>query len=395
MSATVQVVREGETGSGRGPLVTYRLQCYRHEAFVHEAVSSLLAQTYRPLEILITDDASPDRTFEIAASLARAYRGPHRVILYRSERNRDILEHCNEALHLMRGEFFLWLSGDDAAQPEQAEQLVAAWLAGGVSGVWSNYRRIDEQGRDLGLGLPATHPYTLDLCDYADGRFLDFPYSGVCGYTREVLDRFGPVPAQLGARGLEHHFGFRAAILGPKRYLPQPLIRRRQHANKATAGENIRDRQDDPMVVHERQIRVRLQVLTGCRDAIADLEGTARDPSHAGLAQALTLQIANEARRLLEFEAFRARRLRAVEPDNPAAEHSGWRYPPNGLTLVRELPQYRCNVVAAECKYFSAPWRLGSFEPCRLRNHACPGVLSAWTEEELLAELKALAEQDV
>jgi glycosyltransferase involved in cell wall biosynthesis len=383
----LRVVCEGETGDGEGPLVTYRVQCYRHEAFVHEAVNSVLAQTYRPLEILITDDASPDRTFEIAESLAHAYRGPHRVVLFRSEQNRDILEHCNEALHLVRGEFFLWLAGDDVAEPNQAEQLVAAWREGGVSGVWSNHRIIDEQGRDLGPGLLETHPYTLNLCDYADGRFLDFPYAGSCGYTREVIDRFGPVPAHLGARGLEHHFGFRAAILGPKRYLPQALVRRRRHPNQATAGHNARDRRDDPMIVHERQIRVRLQVLTGCRDTIAELNGSARDPSHAAIAEALSLEIANEARRLLEFEAFRARRGRTVEPDNPAAEHPGWQYPPNALTLVRELPEYQCNVVAAECKFFACPWQLGDVEPFQIRNHLLPGVFSAWTEAELLAAL--------
>jgi GT2 family glycosyltransferase len=387
----VQVIREGEPGAQGRPLVTYRLQCYRHEAFVHEAVSSVLAQTYRPLEILITDDASPDRTFEIAESLVHAYRGPHRVVLYRSEQNRGILEHCNEALPFLRGEFFLWLGGDDIAEPDQAEQLVAAWLEGGVSAVWSNYRIIDEHGRDQGPALPEAHPYTLNLCDYADGRFLDFPYSGMCGYTREVIDRFGPVPAHLGARGLEHHFGFRAALLGPKRYLPRTLMRRRRHANQATAGQNIKDRLEDPMQVHERQIRVRLQVLTGCRDTIAEPNGQVRDPAHAAIAQALSAQIATEARRLLEFETFRARRDSSTEPRSSAGEHPGWRYPPNAITLVRKLPEYQCNLVAAECKYFALPWQLGNVEPCQVRNHAFPGILSAWTEAELMAALACRA----
>lgn len=389
-----QMFRKGEIGTERGPLVTYRVQCYRHEAFVREAVNSVLAQTYRPLEILITDDGSPDRTFEIAESVAAAYRGPHRVVLYRSERNRDILEHCNEALHLIRGGFFIWLPGDDVAEPEQAERLVAAWLKGRVSGVWSNSRIIDEHGSDLGLLLPETHPYTLNLCDYADGRFLDFPYSGACGYPREVIDRFGPVPAHLGARGLEHHFGFRAALLGRKSYLPKPLVRRRRHPNQATAGANVRDREDDPMVVHERQIRVRLQILTGCRDTIAELDGSVRNRSHASIAQAFSLQIANEVRRLLEFEAYRARRGRAGDSDREAGEHSGWRYPPNRISLVRQLPEHRCNLIAGECKYFAAPWRLGNIEPSGLRNHRYPGVLSAWSEAELLAQLNARAEAE-
>jgi glycosyltransferase involved in cell wall biosynthesis len=375
-----EIVHEGEPGAR--PLVSYRVQCYRHEAFVREAVTSVLAQTYRPLEIVITDDASPDRTFEIVQTVARAYRGPHRVVLYRSEQNRDIFEHFNEAAHLMRGAFLMWLAGDDVAAPEQTECLVNAWLEGDVSGVWSNCRVIDEQGRDIEPGLPETHPYTLDLCDYADGRFLDFSYSGTCGYTREILDRFGPVPAHLGARGLEHHLGFRASILGHKRYLPQELTRKRRHPNQSTAGMSRRDRENDPVAVHERQIRVRLQVLIGCRDTIADLHGKPHAACHAGVARDLSLQIANESRRLLEFEAFRAKRR--GEPDDP-----DWRYPPNSITFVRTLREYQSNLVAGECKYFSVPWRLGVVEPCDLRNHALDGVQSAWTEAELLAKLKA------
>src|SRR6516225_1682010 len=96
-----------------GPLVTYRLQCYQHEAFVREAVVSVLAQTYRPLEIINSDDASSDRTFDIILETAREYRGPHRVVVYRSARNRNISGHASETFPLVNGEFFLWLSGDD------------------------------------------------------------------------------------------------------------------------------------------------------------------------------------------------------------------------------------------------------------------------------------------
>ena len=377
-----EVVWEGKT-DGDGPLVTYRVQCYQHAAFVREAVGSVLAQTYRPLEVLITDDASPDQTFPIVTELARAYRGPHRVVLHRSERNRDILAHANEALPLMRGAFFIWLSGDDIAEREQTERLVASWRETGASAVWSNSRIIDEHGGDLGPLLSADHPYTLDLPDYADGRFLDFPYHGACGYPREVIDRFGPVPAHLGARGLEHHFGFRAALLGRKCYLPELLMRRRWHPGRKTAGENAGDRGIDPMLVHERQIRVRLQVLTGCLDTIRKADGILHS-SPAGLPGALSQQIVNETRRLLEFEAFRAN---AAGSKGSAREHSGWRYKPNAVTRVRDLPERAATIVAAECRYFAIPWSLGPTEPCGLRNHVYPEVVSAWTEEELMAKL--------
>ena len=44
-------------------LATFALFAYRHEAFVAEAIRSVAKQTYRPLELVITDDASPDDYF--------------------------------------------------------------------------------------------------------------------------------------------------------------------------------------------------------------------------------------------------------------------------------------------------------------------------------------------
>ena len=123
------------------------------------------------------------RNFDIIMALAREYRGPHRMIVHRSQRNRHNFGRANEGLPLISGEFLLWLSGDGVAEAEQVGRLVEAWHSGQTSSVWSNSRIIDECGRDLGLSLPPDHPYSLDLCDYADGRFLDFHYAGVCGYS--------------------------------------------------------------------------------------------------------------------------------------------------------------------------------------------------------------------
>ncbi|OOY43917.1 glycosyltransferase family 2 protein, partial [Solemya velum gill symbiont] len=47
------------------PLVTIALPAFRQESYIGQAIDSLLNQTYSNLEILISDDASPDGTFDI------------------------------------------------------------------------------------------------------------------------------------------------------------------------------------------------------------------------------------------------------------------------------------------------------------------------------------------
>src|SRR4051812_34720579 len=75
-----------EQNSGR-PLVTFALFAYNHERFIRKAVDGALAQTYQPLEIIISDDCSTDRTFEIAQGMASAYNGAHKVVVNRNPKN--------------------------------------------------------------------------------------------------------------------------------------------------------------------------------------------------------------------------------------------------------------------------------------------------------------------
>ena len=60
--------------AARRPLVTMGLVTYRQERYVREAVRSVLAQTYSPLQIVICDDASPE--FHFRDSIRRGPRLP-------------------------------------------------------------------------------------------------------------------------------------------------------------------------------------------------------------------------------------------------------------------------------------------------------------------------------
>jgi cellulose synthase/poly-beta-1,6-N-acetylglucosamine synthase-like glycosyltransferase len=62
------------------PLITLFVYAFNHEKFIREAVEGAFAQTYNPLEIILSDDCSTDRTYEIMQEMAERYSGPHKVI---------------------------------------------------------------------------------------------------------------------------------------------------------------------------------------------------------------------------------------------------------------------------------------------------------------------------
>ena len=77
----------GETAPPAGnPLVTIFVAAYNQQDYIAEAIQGAFAQTYSPLEVILSDDGSHDDTFEIMKAMAADYRGPHTVIVNRTPR---------------------------------------------------------------------------------------------------------------------------------------------------------------------------------------------------------------------------------------------------------------------------------------------------------------------
>ena len=75
------------------PLVTFAIFSHNQETYIREAVEGAFAQIYEPLEIILSDDCSTDRTFEIMKELASAYHGKHQVVLNKTADNLGTIDH--------------------------------------------------------------------------------------------------------------------------------------------------------------------------------------------------------------------------------------------------------------------------------------------------------------
>lgn len=120
-------------------LVTTIIPVFNRPAMLRRAAASVLAQTYRPVEIIIVDDGSTDDTAAAAASLA----AEHREIRLLRQENRGVGLAREAGRLAARGEFIQHLDSDDVLLPSKFERQVAGLRANPQCGASYGWTRSD------------------------------------------------------------------------------------------------------------------------------------------------------------------------------------------------------------------------------------------------------------
>jgi glycosyltransferase involved in cell wall biosynthesis len=94
------------------------------ERFLHEAVESVLGQSYRDWELLLVDDGSGDASSQIASDYVRQYPVRIRYLSHEGGANRGISMSRNLGLARTQGEFVAFLDADDVWLPCKLERQV-------------------------------------------------------------------------------------------------------------------------------------------------------------------------------------------------------------------------------------------------------------------------------
>jgi glycosyltransferase involved in cell wall biosynthesis len=117
------------------PLVSVLLPVYNGEAYMKEAVESILNQSYKNFELLIINDGSTDNSVEIIESYKDV-----RIRLVHNETNLKLIATLNKGLALARGEYLARMDCDDVSLPERLSKQVAFMHEHpeiGICGTWS------------------------------------------------------------------------------------------------------------------------------------------------------------------------------------------------------------------------------------------------------------------
>jgi glycosyltransferase involved in cell wall biosynthesis len=110
-----------------GPLISIIVPAHNAEATVARALKSALAQTYRPIEIVVVDDGSDDATGEVVSGF-----GSNLILLITNPSCLGVAAARNAGIRQAKGEFIAFLDADDEWQAEKLARQMAL-IAGAPS----------------------------------------------------------------------------------------------------------------------------------------------------------------------------------------------------------------------------------------------------------------------
>jgi glycosyltransferase involved in cell wall biosynthesis len=136
------------------PLLSVIMPVYNSKDYIHEAINSVLNQTFQDFELIIIDDASTDSTVSIIKKFQKKYPNKIKLIQVKNNLNCGGDKCANEGLKVATGKFVARMDADDVADVSRFEKQVnflkthpRVFLVG------SNAYVIDKSGKVIGEKL--------------------------------------------------------------------------------------------------------------------------------------------------------------------------------------------------------------------------------------------------
>lgn len=175
--------------TGSNPLVSVIIPAYNHELYVQETIRSIIAQTYRNLELLIIDDGSTDGTWQKIQEMESECRRRFERICFLNQEHRGTWAVVNKIRSKVEGEYTYSIASDDIAHPTAIETLLRAIRSGNYVLAVGNENFIDGNGEKIGVdekfqAQPLPHAKYQTFCDFYVGE------TGIEYYQSEIFGSY-------------------------------------------------------------------------------------------------------------------------------------------------------------------------------------------------------------
>jgi glycosyltransferase involved in cell wall biosynthesis len=237
------------------PLVSIVLGTYNGEAFLEEQLRSVLAQTYTSFEVIAVDDGSNDGTVRILHEFAAR---DQRIRVIVNEHNLGFIRNFEKGCGLAGGKFIALCDQDDYWFPEKVAKMVTA--IGEYPMVYCDSLLCDKDLRPMGKKISdLVHYQSFDDCRQL--CVFSRMYGHATLITRELFQRSRPFLEEVPHDGW---LAFHATLYGGVHYLPEVLVKYRQHGGNVFGVVGGRSRKPDKAQRRDRRkkelARVRIRM---------------------------------------------------------------------------------------------------------------------------------------
>jgi len=230
--AHVSDAAENRGNQGKpAPKVSIGLPVYNGADYLEEALASILAQTFTDFELIISDNASTDRTADICRDFAAR---DSRIVYHRQPKNLGACRNYDLTFHMSRGEYFKWAAHDDLLAPTFLERHVEELDAHlDCNLVYSRTIRLNASGARTGDDLA---DFALDNGHPASRlEAWIFPWGKACTPVFGLIRRSAMAKTGLHGNypGSDRVFLGEMALGGKARAIDEGLFLHREHEDRS------------------------------------------------------------------------------------------------------------------------------------------------------------------
>ena len=236
-------------------LISVIIPAYNHERYVEECIRSIMAQTYRNIELIVIDDGSTDGTFAKLQELKPECEKRFVRVVMETQANQGRCITDNKMIDLAQGKYLYLIASDDMAKPRAIEILHKFLsenpdyiLAVGDNEIinadservyWGKDRKIVPEnealyktfGEDMHLNEPDNkHPDFGNYADLLRGNYVPNGYL----YSRQAIIDAGKMNTKILLEDWYMHL--QLAKLGKYKYIPEILFSYRWHETNTVSN---------------------------------------------------------------------------------------------------------------------------------------------------------------
>lgn len=217
------------------PLVTIVLPAYNHANYLHEAIQSVLSQTYPYIELLVFNDGSTDDTPMILERFENQF-------YWESQKNIGQSATLNKGWKMSKGEIVSYLSADDCLEPTAVQEAVDYLINSDAILVYGDYQLTDVDSNVIGKVYAPEFNY-LDMVS----KIVVQPGPGVFFY-KSAFEEVGGWNESL-RQIPDYDYWLRLGLVGSFIRIPKFLARYRVHEGSQSYIEPSIEKSEECVLV--------------------------------------------------------------------------------------------------------------------------------------------------